>query len=196
MSQTNACQAFYNRTFTEVKNMAKPNDIIFLASLRMPELSDQFEPFDEAAVLTEINRRMAPENIQNALEDASRLIEEISVPGVYVLIDAPKPVLKSPPYRCSDWFNKMNPICSPELSVKREFLLKLRQPVMDSLRILENRHKNLFVWDPFFVLCEEENCSAYDGDKPLFFDGDHLSGHGNRILTPSFRNKISDIWRR
>ncbi len=196
MSQTSDCQEFYDRAFTEIKNMAKPNDIIFLASLRMPELSSRFEPFDEATVMARINREMAPENIQNALEDASRVIEEISVPGVYVLIDAPKPVLKSPPYRCSDWFNKMNPICSPGLSVNREFLLELRQPVMDSLSILESRHQNLSVWDPFFVLCENEICSAYDGDKPLFFDGDHLSGHGNRILTPSFRNKILDIWRR
>jgi hypothetical protein len=196
MSPTEACQTFYNRTFTEVKNMAKPNDIIFLASLRMPELADQFEPFDEVAVTAKTNKKMAPENIQNALEDASRLLDEISAPRVHILIDAPKPVLKSPPYRCSDWFNEMNPICLPGLSVNREFLLRLRQPVMDSLRILKSRHKNLSVWDPFFVLCKNENCSAYDGDKPLFFDGDHLSGHGNRILTPSFRNKILDIWHR
>jgi peptidoglycan/LPS O-acetylase OafA/YrhL len=195
MSQTDACQAFYDHTFTEVKSLAEPNDIIFLASLRMPELSSRFEPFDEAAVIARINTEMTPENIQIALEDASRSIEEISVPGVHILIDAPKPVLKSPPYRCSDWFNKMNPICAPGLSVNREFLLSLRQPVMDSLQILESRHDNLFVWDPFFVLCEEGNCSAYDGDKPLFFDGDHLSAHGNRVLTPSFRNKLLDIWR-
>jgi peptidoglycan/LPS O-acetylase OafA/YrhL len=193
MSQTDDCQAFYNRTLAEVKNMAKPDDIVFFASLRMPELSDQFEVIDEAAVVAEFNSEKASENRQIALEEASQLIEMFTAHEVHVLIDAPKPVLKSPPYRCSDWFNKMNPICSPGLSINREFLLKLRQPVMDSLKILESRHQNLYVWDPFFVLCKNENCSAYDGSKPLFFDGDHLSAHGNRILTPSFKNKILGI---
>jgi peptidoglycan/LPS O-acetylase OafA/YrhL len=195
MSQTNDCQAFYDHTLTDVKNMAKPNDIVFFASLRMPELSDQFEVIDEATVVAKFNSEKAVENRQIALEEASQLIEAFTARGVHVLIDAPKPVLKAPPYRCSDWFNKMNPICSPGLLINREFLLKLRQPVMDSLKILESRHQNLSVWDPFFVLCENETCSAYDGGKPLFFDGDHLSAHGNRILTPSFKNKVLDIWR-
>ena len=195
MSQTDDCQAFYGRTLTEVKSMAKPNDIVFFASLRMPELADQFEVIDEAAVVAKFNGAKAAEDRQIALEEAGQLIEMFTARGVHVLIDAPKPVLKSPPYRCSDWFNRMNPICSPGLSVNREFLLKLRQPVMDSLGILESRYQNLSVWDPFFVLCPNEQCSAYDGDKPLFFDGDHLSAHGNRILIPSFRNKVLEIWR-
>ena len=195
MNQMSDCQEFYDRTLTEVKNMAKPEDIIFFASLRMPELSDQFEVIDEMAAVAEFNSEKALENRQNALAEADQLIGALNARGLHVLIDAPKPVLKSPPYRCSDWFNKMNPICSPGLSVNREFLLNLRQPVMNSLEVLESKHQNLFVWDPFFMLCPNEYCSAYDGDKPLFFDGDHLSAHGNRVLTSSFTDKILKIWR-
>ncbi|MBN1579757.1 MAG: acyltransferase [Anaerolineae bacterium] len=196
MSQTDDCQAFYNRTLTQVSNMAEPDDIVFFASLRMPELSDQFEVIDEAAVVAEFNSEKAAANRQIALEETSQLIDMFTAQKVHVLIDAPMPVLRSPPYRCSDWFNKMNPICSPGLSVNREFLLKLRQPVMDSLKILASRHPNLSVWDPFFLLCKNEACSAYDGDEPIFFDGDHLSAHGNRMLAPSFKNEILGIWRR
>jgi peptidoglycan/LPS O-acetylase OafA/YrhL len=194
MSQANQCQAFYDYAFTEIKNKAESGDIIFLASLRMPVLSYRLELVDEAAMTTRLKREIAPEKIQVALEDASRLIDELSVPGVHILIDAPKPVFKLSPYLCSDWFNKMNPLCAPGFAVDREFLLELRQPVMDSLSQLESRHPNLSVWDPFFVLCADAVCSAYDGDKPLFFDGDHLSGHGNRVLTPSFKNKLLAIW--
>ncbi|MBN1430210.1 MAG: acyltransferase [Anaerolineae bacterium] len=192
--QTMLCQEFYDNTLTEVSNMAQPDDIVFFASLRMPELSDQFEVIDEAAMIAEFNSEKAAEKRQLALEEAGQLIEQISVSGVHVLIDAPKPVLKAPPYRCSDWFNNMNPICAPGLSINREFLLELRQPIMDSLKTLKDQYPNLSVWDPFFVLCTNEICSAYDGDKPLFFDGDHLSGHGNRMLTPSFTNSLLDIW--
>jgi peptidoglycan/LPS O-acetylase OafA/YrhL len=189
------CESFYNHTIGEIKKLAQPGDILFLASLRMPEFSDQFEVVDSHEVLAEFNSRDAVENRIAALEEASELIEEFAALGVLVLIDAPKPVLQAPPYRCSDWFNAMNPICSPGLEISREFLLEVRQPVMESLGILRERHKNLFVWDPFFVLCEDEMCSGYDDNgKPFFFDGDHLSAHGNRVLAPSFREKILSIW--
>ena len=42
------------------------------------------------------------------------------------------------------------------------------------------------VWDPFPILCPEQTCSAYREGRPLFFDGDHVSGYGNRLLAPSF----------
>ncbi|MBN2115755.1 MAG: acyltransferase [Anaerolineales bacterium] len=196
MSQTMLCKEYYDSTLTEVGNLAKPDDIVFLPSLRMPELSDQFEVIDEAAVITKFHSPEAAEYRQKALEDASRLIEIFNAQGIHVLIEAPLPVFRAPPYRCSDWFNRTNPICSPGFSIDRELLLELRQPVMDSLEVLESSHHDLSVWDPFFVLCKSENCSAYDGDKPLFFDGDHLSAHGNRVLTPSFINKILDTWHR
>ncbi|MBN2005479.1 MAG: acyltransferase [Anaerolineae bacterium] len=196
MKQTEECQAFYDSTLAEVKRMAQPNDIIFFASLRMPELADQFEVVDEAAVIAKFNGEEAAEKRQVALEEADRLLASFDALGVHILIDAPKPVTKSPPYRCSDWFNRMNPICSPGFSVDRELLLELRQPVMDSLKTLEGSHPDLSVWDPFPVLCKSEICSAYDDGKPLFFDGDHLSAYGNRVLIPSFRDKLLSIWRR
>jgi hypothetical protein len=196
MSQTMLCKEYYDSTLTEVESLAQPNDIVFLPSLRMPELSDQFEVIDEAAVIAKFNSQEAVEYRRKALEDASRLIETFNARGIHVLFEAPLPVFRAPPYRCSDWFNRMNPICSPGFSIDRELLLELRQPVMDSLKTLESRHQDLFVWDPFLVLCKEESCSAYDDGKPLFFDGDHLSAHGNRVLTPSFINKILDIWHR
>lgn len=32
-----------------------------------------------------------------------------------------------------------------------------------------------------------------DGDQPLYFDHDHLSGHGNRVLLPDFDRLLMDI---
>jgi len=41
------------------------------------------------------------------------------------------------------------------------------------------------VWDPFAVLCQTGvTCSAYQQGRPLFFDADHLSAYGNRMLLP------------
>ena len=41
------------------------------------------------------------------------------------------------------------------------------------------------LWDPMPVLCDDALCPAQRDGRPLFFDGDHLSAHGNRVLLPS-----------
>ncbi len=79
--------------------------------------------------------------------------------------------------------------------VDRNFLLDHREAVMESLTILQSEFSNLIVWDPFPILCDSEYCSAFDGDMPLFYDGDHLSAHGNRVLYPAFEALLKTIWK-
>ena len=129
------------------------------------------------------------------MEEAHTVIEDFTTIGALVVMEAPLPVLFAPPYRCSDWFNKMNPIGANGLSVRRDFLEKIRQPVMESISALKESHKHFYVWDPFPVLCTGETFYAYDRKgKPIFWDGDHLSGNGNRILAPSFREFLISLW--
>lgn len=193
MSGLDGCKSFFEDSIHEVKELAKPGDIVFLASLRMPELSG----IDNTNEVLEKNRsREAVKKREQALEEASLLIKEFDTLGLFVIMEAPLPVLKVAPYRCSDWFNRMNPACEPGLTVSRNLLLELRQPVVDSQNTIQKRHKNLYIWDPFTILCKEEKFSAYDENGfPIFFDGDHLSGNGNRILTPSFMEKVLSIWK-
>lgn len=185
-------QDYYENIFKTIKSKIKNGDIIFLASLRMPEISNAFEITNIDDVLTihfsENERRKRSE----AVEELSLLIDEFTSLGAKVLIDAPKPVLKAPPYRCSDWFNKNNPIASPGIQIDKELLITIREPMMESLEYLKARHENLYVWDPFFTLCESEEL---DGN-PLFFDDNHLTAHGNRVLLPTFIEKLLDIWRK
>lgn len=109
---------------------------------------------------------------------------------VQVLIDAPKPLFKAPPYRCSDWFNRMNPICAPGFTMERDQLEQLRAPQMALIDRLTRQYPMLQVWDPLPLLCPGRTCSAFDDDKPLFRDADHLSGYGNRVLEPTFTQAL------
>jgi hypothetical protein len=90
----------------------------------------------------------------------------------------------------------MNPVCAPGLTMERSQLERLRAPQMKRLDVLENEHPDLHAWDPLPLLCPGTICSVYDDDgKPLYFDADHLSGHGNRVLAPSFTDVVLQIWR-
>jgi peptidoglycan/LPS O-acetylase OafA/YrhL len=195
MSENSA--SFYLKALSEIKKSAKPGDIVFLASLRMPVVADRYEVMDAASVAAKFSNAEASGNRQLALVEADRIIQTFEDLGLSVLIDAPKPVIKVPLFRCSDWFNKMNPIASPGFTISRDFLLEIRKPVMESLSSLQKKHKKLYIWDPLFVLCKNEEFSAYDDQGlPIFYDGDHLSANGNRLLVPSFKEQVQTILRK
>ena len=56
---------------------------------------------------------------------------------------------------------------------------------------LARHYSALTIWDPFPILCASDPCRAFDpAGRPLFFDGDHLSGHGNDLVYPAMRDAI------
>jgi peptidoglycan/LPS O-acetylase OafA/YrhL len=179
-----------------IEAQAKPGDIVFLASLRMPELDGREWSRGEAAAFNEVLSELTPEKQEHARISAKAVLARLEAARVRILIDAPKPLFKAPPNRCSDWFNNMNPVCASGMTMNRTQLERLRMPQMKLLDLLNREHPDLTVWDPFPVLCPEPTCSAFDKNgKPLFFDSNHLSGHGNRVLEPSFTQVILNIWR-
>jgi len=189
-----ACVQHINTMLLQVQKLASAGDTILLASLRMNRLGDQWQNFHLTDPLARQLTSDAVNNRRLALEETQKLLVELEKNSLHIIIDAPKPVFKSPAFRCADWFNATNPICKEGLSLSKDFLMKYRQPVMDSLNILSEKFPKLIVWDPFVVLCPTQNCSAMHNDIPLFFDGDHLSAYGNRVLYPSFKKIIDDIY--
>ena len=191
---TSPCSQFVQSALSKIKSLASPGDVVFLASLRMNRLGDQWKIFDDKQVA--LTRDITNQETQRTLveEDADHIISEFENLSLIVMMDAPKPIFKSPPFRCSDWFNRDNPVCAGGFVQPRSVLEEQRRSVLVSLQKLKIQHPNLVVWDPFPILCPGNICSAFKGGKPLFFDGDHLSAHGNRLLFPSFVEELEQIW--
>jgi peptidoglycan/LPS O-acetylase OafA/YrhL len=188
-----SCERFIEQSVARIKQEAAPGDIAFLAALRMVRLTDEWARIDDAQAARQQARPEAVAERQAALQEADALIAALEAAGLTVVLEAPKPVLRAPPFRCSDWFNSGNPICQGGSAIDRDELLRRRQPVMDAIAELQRRHPRLVVWDPFPVLCPDSTCQAFDHGLPIFFDGDHLSGHGNRMLAPSFEALLNSI---
>src|SRR5690606_18930128 len=123
------------------------------------------------------------------------LLRPLAEKGVSIVFEAPKPVFRSPAFRCSDWFNASNPSCKDGVQIEREFMERLRAPVLDNFRSLQEAMPNIHVWDSFPYLCpDSEICSPFHADgNPLFFDGDHVSGYGNNFLTSPFVHTIKPL---
>lgn len=190
------CRAFAERALTSIEREARPGDIVLLASLRMPELRGRDWHNGDAKVFQQMLAERTPSDAAAARTEAEQVLGRLQRLGVQVVLDAPLPLFKAGAYRCTDWFNRMNPACAGGLDMARADLEMLRAPQMELLAELGTRYPSLHVWDPLPLLCGAQTCSAMDGDQPLFFDNDHLSGHGNRVVLPDFRTTLIDITQR
>ena len=182
-----ACEAYTRTVLDDILANARAGDVLFLPGLRVPRLSEQYQLFDIAQVRADL---ASPAAVAGRAADVTAAIQQLrplAERGVRIVLEAPKPVLPAPPYRCSDAFNRHNPICANGMQIARAETEAMRAPVLDSLERVAAALPGASVWDPLPVLCPGAVCQPDVAGRPLYFDGDHLSGYGNRVLLPSFR---------
>ena len=189
------CRQEVEKYISDIKRQSKSGDIVLFASLRMHRISDQWYRKDPVDILNISTHANSIADVAQAYTETKPIVSDFEKLGLEVVFDLPKPVLPAPAYRCSDWFNRNNPICKGGMVLERGFLEKMRAPVVASLNKLQAEFVNIRLWDPLPILCNNDLCSAYDNfGNPLYFDGDHLSGHGNRALYPEFEKFVLEIY--
>jgi peptidoglycan/LPS O-acetylase OafA/YrhL len=186
---TPACQRFTASALAHILANAKPGDVLFMPSLRVPRISNQWViPDKPLAVYLQDN---APRDA--AVAEAIRVLTPYKNAGMVVVLTTPTPVYPAPAFRCSDWFNRDNPVCKLGLSVPRadmdKFLLNGRQAVQSVAQELGESP----VWDATPWLCSTTECKSVSDNKPLFFDGDHMTGYTNMMLYPHFRSFLKSL---
>lgn len=186
------CQKYSDSSLQDIIKRVKPGDILFLASLRLPRFVDQWAYFGDRQHADILFSERAEKGRERTVDYAKEALKPFVDKGVHIIFEAPKPLFKIPVYRCADWFNKSNPICKGGDSISREVIENYRAPILASYSEL-GKTIPLDVWDPLPTLCGESKCSAYKNGKPLFFDGDHLSGYGNKTLFPSFTRFVNSV---
>ena len=133
------------------------------------------------------------QNTEAGFAEALSIFDKLNVPGVHFVFELPKPVFKTPLFRCSDWFNRRNVICASGNEIDRALLERHRAPVLAFADMLQRQVTGFSTWDPFPVLCPGQMCSMHKDGKPLFFDGDHVSGVANRLLLNDFMRKLDEL---
>jgi hypothetical protein len=180
------CNVFNREIQEEVLRKAKPGDLIFLPSLRMKRYADQWANFGITNMYEHMYNEKANKLRALATADAKEWIKPFTQAKLKVVLIAPPPIFKSPTFRCSDWFNRNNPICAAGLQTPKTELVALRTPILQQMQTLTKELSAVFVWDPFEILCPGPQCSPMANGRPLFFDGDHLSNYANWLLYPQF----------
>lgn len=175
----------------DILSRIKPGDVVFLPSLRLPRLVDQWirYPRDMAQAQALNAGHLAKDSgvEQAAIGVVSRFNEK----GARVVFEAPNVLLNAPAYRCADSWTRSNPMCLPGVAVDRSWFLGYRQPMLDVEERVAHAVPGTTVFDPVPTLCPEAaSCMGFKDGRPLFFDGDHVSGYGNKVLLPAFEEAM------
>jgi peptidoglycan/LPS O-acetylase OafA/YrhL len=187
-------EVFAESVLSEVRQSARPGDVVLLAALRVKRLCDQWQVYDLAQVVRERDSSESERERLIAVEQGVEIIQRMQSMGLNVVIAAPTPILAAPPFRISDWFNQMNPIGRFGTSIDKSFLDEHRAPAMRSIAEVVRRLPHVHVWDPFDVLCPDSKFHGFDGDRPLLSDGDHLTPYANQKVYPSFKSVLKRVW--
>lgn len=184
------CDGYYNGIFATLRREMKPGDVLFLPNLRVPRFADQngqqhagIGPIRGMSDDPAVRRRLSEDEAINLWNDIGRT-------GAHIVYEAPLPIFRVPPFRCSDWFNRYNPACAGGLTISRAEMEAIRASAVGSLNRIAANVDGVTIWDPLPWLCSEKQCDAARDGKPLFFDGDHISGYANEVLYPHFRDTM------
>lgn len=189
-----ACKQRIAQAIEQIRQQAQPGDVVFIAALRMIRMSDQWTRFPDDFINKRLNADHAVRLRDQAYKEAEDLLSQLQALPVSIILDSTKPLYKSPPFRCSDWFNRMNPVCVADLSIPRTQMKTHNAPFDQALEKLQRTYPAVRIWNVFDTLCPTESCSPYLNGRPLFFDGDHLSGYANQLLYPGFVAQLENIW--
>lgn len=193
--RTAECLTFTEQMTQYVLSSAQPGDIVILSSLRLQRYGDQWANFGISDMYDFMYGPHAQASRLAAFEDAKKWLQPLVSKQLNVVFPAPTPIFKAPPFRCSDWFNQSNPICIGQNQQTKSDLERLRQPVVSSMKDLAAIYPSIHIWDAFPILCPDDVCYTERGGRPMFFDGDHLSAYGNRVVYPSFKANLIELLR-
>ncbi|MCW5120351.1 acyltransferase [Burkholderia cenocepacia] len=182
------CHQYGDSALKDMLTKLQPGDVVFLPSLRLPRMIDQWAYFGDETARKQLFGDEADKGRDQAVQEAIPKLRDIETRGGKVVLEAPKPIFRMVPYRCSDWFNRHNPICERGAIISRSEIDEMRTPILKAYSRMEAAVPGVYTWDPLPSLCSDKTCSAYEGRRPLFFDGDHISGYGNLQVLPSFES--------
>jgi len=183
--QLSRCGAWYGQAIGEIRLFLRAGDVLFLSSLHIPLLSPRWDRAGLASITPDVAEQRA------AFTEAQAQLEMLSGSGVKIILEAPKPIFRSPPFRCSDWFNRRNPVCEQGFIVRRREELQRRADALGAMQRLAASVPGVSIWDPFPILCPLDPCQAFRGDRAIYHDDNHLNPYGTMLLYRAFTEAVA-----
>lgn len=171
---------------------AGPGDIVVLSGRYMAYFGDPRIPLHQRTL--EATRYSIESQAKLSIPDflsewetgLELLLSSLDRKSVNVVVVLPVPEFPSSGILCISLWSKVNP--NPDCRQEKHALTQNRELFVSRITDLSKRHRNLYLYDPFPLLCpKEESCSVIsDEGKLLYEDSTHLSNYGSRSLANDF----------
>ena len=73
-----------------------------------------------------------------------------------------------------------------DLSINYDLYLQRNELVRNLISEVAVKN-DIQVLDPTLYLCHNGRCMAQFEGRPIYYDGDHMSEYGNKLLSPMFK---------
>lgn len=202
--QSHAKADIVDKSFKSLTKNLKSGDIVILSSRwehHLLEDSYNLEHKNRSRKFysKEGNQIKHTEAVKIFEDKLSKVATILQSKGIKLIIFAPLPVFRgdehpSPTWACTqEWFRPfISSNCSSTYYETREKIETRNMYISNALTRLSNKHENLYIYDPFEILCPgKEICTTIVDSKTLFRDDDHLSREGAKHLFANFSEFLS-----
>lgn len=133
-------------------------------------------------------RNLVDKNLENYILSIENFANKINKKGGSIVIFAPLP--QHPMHKeflCfKDWYRPKWAIDQGCKKTDKAMLLKQRRHIYDSLKTVEKRLANLYIYDAFPILCNDKFCFNKIDEMTFYTDEDHLSYQGVEFIYNDF----------
>ena len=188
-----------NQLFNNFTDKMEDRDIVVLSSRWEHHLFEDFYNLEHSSRFRKlfsdsgnaINHTEAIKIFQNKLDEIAKRLD---AKGISLVIFSPLPVFRgienpAPSWACTkEWFRPfVDKDCSLQFQESRKNIDNRNKTILDALKSVERKNGNVYMYDPFNLLCPDETvCETAVGKRQLFRDDDHLSRAGSKYLYKHF----------
>ncbi len=188
-----------NKIFHNFVKEMRSGDIVLLSSRWEHHLYEDFYNLEHSSRRRklfskdgiQITHGQAINIFENKLDEiADKLLKK----RIKLVIFAPLPVFRGvanppPDWACTkEWFRPFaSKSCNSYYQEKRSNIEKRNQSIRDTFEKTERKYSNVYIYDPFDLLCPSNIlCTTIVGETKVFRDDDHLSRDGAKYLYKDF----------
>ena len=166
---------------SEDQKVIDQNDIDNLMQEREIEIKKLNKEFKNVYYITSVFLRPLQGQIETIEANLERYVE-LFEDDVILIFVAPTPVFGSGPESCV--------LLDKHCSIDKNLDLEGRALIYDAYKVLENKYKNVYVYDVYDEVCPEEECLIYNRETDLlkYRDNDHFSIEQSFLLNHHFED--------
>ena len=190
-----------NKIFHNFIKKMRSGDIVLLSSRWEHQLYEDFYNLEHSSrrrkLFSKDGIQITHDQAINIFENKlDQIADKLLKKGIKLVIFAPLPVFRGvanppPDWACTkEWFRPFaSKSCNSYYQEKRSNIEERNQSIQDAFERTERKYSNVYIYDPFDLLCPSKSlCTTIVDETKIFRDDDHLSRDGARYLYKDFTN--------